>query len=94
MSQASYALPFIFEFEREQLFAALRRDYRAELEKFGRSRNSDIVHFANARNSLRLLEALNPKRPACAVPVQRLEPPALDAKSIPDRQEEIATGLT
>lgn len=87
MSQAPYTLTFMFEFEREQLLAALRRDYRAEVGKYEHSNDRNIEHYANARNNLRLLETLNPKRAVRAAPVQRLSPPVVHPTAASTRKE-------
>lgn len=52
-------------YEHEALLAALRRDMRNELAKAANSPEWADYHYANARISKRLLEALNPKARGC-----------------------------
>lgn len=52
----------LFEYEREALLGALRRDLRSEIQKASQCLEDAEFHKANYRSSLKLLEALNPKR--------------------------------
>lgn len=57
----SNILDGLFGFEREALLEALRRDLRAEQEKFERGGMYRDYHFSNVRMTTRLLEVLNPR---------------------------------
>lgn len=56
-------LPLIFEHELENLLHALRRDVRSERERAKIYPTDREWHEQNARNCVRLLEALNPRKP-------------------------------
>jgi hypothetical protein len=53
----------LFSHELEALLEALRRDLRAERDKAKYNSPYADLHLYNARNSLRLLEVLNPRGP-------------------------------
>lgn len=58
-----FQVPFIFEYEKEALLEALRRDLRTEQEKAQRSTQHREWHIGNVRYAKRLLEVLNPRGP-------------------------------
>lgn len=56
------ALTQLFLYQHEQILEALRRDVRAEAKKAAEGGQWASLHAINARQSISLLEALNPKQ--------------------------------